>query len=479
MDKKIKNISQNIRSGKLLEESIPQLFNYLANYYQTNAGIQLSMHYYAFYEAYCDEEDNWSKEIKKVTKQLNAIISNNILLNKNGKDREDAIHAVDSIREDIKSRMDFLTAYTDIFQIYEYVLNRMEYRFKEEMDNTDEEEFEKEVLRYIFESEDNMVINEKLKDIIGQLPVRITKQKYFDILKDSINAYLGADKSALDTYLYILKTSAMIYHKEKMDTCYPELEEKRKSLAGIEYKNITQSTYEEAVKELQIATLILETETSVYFGLCEMVNDIYAILLCTNYAGMVDTGTEDAKKAAFSIIRVINEIFMVDDKWELPMELMDQFTDIEGVQEATIYELTTLEDALYEVEENHKKIAESLMLDQVLQVLLRTQKLLSNSLFIDLEDMREEETVDEEIVAREVLNITNELTELFAVQDRIITRAVMANTLSKMPVFLRNHKEVMDYVCYSIERCSDLSEKTACIDIIKSMMEDDRDSSDF
>jgi hypothetical protein len=119
------------------------------------------------------------------------------------------------------------------------------------------------------------------------------------------------------------------------------------------------------------------------------------------------------------------------------------------------------------------------MLDQVLQILLRSQKLLSNSLFIDLEDKGAEETVDEDITANEIRKITDELTELFAAQDRIVTRAVMANTLSKMPVFLKHHKEVMDYVRYSIERCSDPSEKAASIDIIQSMMEDNQEYSEF
>jgi len=46
----------------------------------------------------------------------------------------------------------------------------------------------------------------------------------------------------------------------------------------------------------------------------------------------------------------------------------------------------------------------------------------------------------------------------------------MANTMNKLPVFFKDHKEVMDYVRYSLERCSDIHEKIACIEIIRDIM---------
>jgi hypothetical protein len=470
MNKKIKSISQDIHSGKLLEENIPQLFNHLAGHYKTNAGVRLAMHYYAFYEAYCDEEDTWSKESKEVIVQLNRIIKDNILQSQSGVAREKAITCVDAIRNDIIKRMDLLTAYTDIFQTYEYILNRVEYRFKEELDTVDEEELSKEILRYIFDSEDNLVINEKIKEIIGQLPIRITKQKYFDLLKESIHAYLGADQSSLDTYLYMLRTSAMLYREEGMDTYYPALWQKKDFLSQLAYKDITQETYQKALRVLQIATLTLESETTVYFGLQEIVNEVYAILLCSTYAGMVESEADAAEKAAFSIIQDINDIFITNEKKELSIDLMEKFTETEGVQEALSYEIATMEDALYVVDNNHKALAQSLMLDQLLQVLKRSGYLLSNSLFIDLEEDKVEETVDEDRVEKEAKVLEEELTALFAEHDRVISRAVIANTINKMPVFFRDHKEVMDYVRYSLERCSDSYEKAACVEIINAIM---------
>lgn len=470
MNKRIRHLSQEVRSGKQLQENIPQLFNTMADHYQTYASVRLVMHYFSFYESYLDEENTWGVQAKETIGRINHIIQENILNGCVGAAREKAICETDVLRKEISKRMNVLTTYTDIFQIYEFVLNRLEYRFKEELEPVDEEEIEKEILRYIFAEEDNLVINEKIREIIGQLPIRITKQKYFDLLHGSLNAYLGADEVSLQTYLYMLRTSAMLYREEGMEECYPELAKRMDQLSKVDYKNITKEVYDQCVSALQVATLMLEIDTTIYFGLQEIVNEVYAMLLCSTYAGMVDSEFSIATNTAMTILQEINNAFTQTEKTELNEELLDKFTDMEGVQEELSYELTLLEDALYEVEHTHQELAKSMMLDQLLQILLRSQKLLSNSLFIDLDEVQKENIVDEAILEAETQTLTKELEELFSNQDKIVSRAIMANTLSKMPVFFKDHKEVMDYVRYSIERCSDVYEKAACIEIINEIM---------
>lgn len=470
MNKKISHISQEIRKGKFLEENIPQLFNYLADSYDTYAGIRLAMHYYTFYESFCDEENTWSSDARAAISQLNEIIRENILQMQSGTGRENALRAVDELRNNITEKMDVLIAYTDLFQIYEYVLNRLEFRFNDELEPVDETEFAKEILRYIFDTEDNFVINEKIKDIIGQLPIRITRQKYFDLLEEGIRTYLGADQASLDTFLYMLRTSAMLYQQESMDSVYPRLKEMKEALSGVDFKAITREAYDKAVVTLRAATLVLEEESTIYFGLQEMVNDVYTMLLCFPYAGMSDLPASKARNAAFSVIGEINRLFCVNEKSELQTDCMGLFTDMEGVQEELSYEQLELEAALYEADKEHHSLIQSLMLEPLIKVLVSSQKLLSNSLFTKLEEDEKSAIVTQDLIETETGKLKEELANLFAKQDKFIIRAVMANTINKIPVFFNDHKEVMDYVRYSLERCSDPYEKAACIEIIKMIM---------
>lgn len=89
----------------------------------------------------------------------------------------DAVDRIDALRNRIIAKMEILTAYTDIFQIYEYVLNRVEYRFSESEfgDEYYNDRFEKDIYRYITGDKDNTVINMKLSQIVGQVPMRLSK----------------------------------------------------------------------------------------------------------------------------------------------------------------------------------------------------------------------------------------------------------------------------------------------------------------
>ena len=473
MDKRMKQISQEIQKGRNLEQNIPQLFNSMANQYQVVAEVRLAMHYFTFYEAYYDDENTWSKEALSYIDQVNGIIHDNIVENKAGTDREKAIVKIHSIRKDIMKHMEALISYTDMFQIYEYVLNRIEYRFKEEAEYVDDEEFAKDILRFIFDSDDNFIINEKIKDIVGQLPIRITKQKYFELINDSFKSYLGAAASSLESFLYMLRTSAMLNSGDEMGILYPELWEKKEQLAQMDYQNMTRELFDKAKSTLRIASLTLETETSAYYGLQEIINDAYALLLCTPYAGMAitdDTTTDNARKAAQRIITDINVIFATKEKKDVFDEVMEHFTGLEGVQEELAFGVDSMESAFFEITQNSKDLVESLILNPVMNVLVRSQSLLSNSLFVDFDESEDVIMVSESKLANAARQLERDMTELFSKQDRILTRAIMANTMNKLPVFFKDHKEVMDYVRYSLERCSDIHEKIACIEIIRDIM---------
>jgi hypothetical protein len=470
MDKRMINISRDVRNGRFLEENIPMLFNYMADQYHAYASVRLAMHYETLYEAYLDDADLWSEEAREVITQLNKIIKKHVLTKHKVNEMEKTIHFVDELRKNIMLRMKILTNYTDIFQIYEYILNRVEYRFKEEDPAKEDDEFAKEVLRYIFDTQDNVVINEKIKEIIGQLPIRMTKQKYFDRLRESIELYQGADRTSLDSYLYILRTSAMLSNDEKMKNYYPELWEQKERLSSLKYKEITKTEFDEAEAALRKATLFLESEATVYYSFQEIVNEVYAILLCDPYAGMSPYTAGNQQELVSTILMEINSSFLKNVKSELSQELYDKFTGIEGVQEELSSDLVGLEDALYEIDQNYRKLTESIMVNNLLNILLRTRDLLSNSLFIDWEEEKNEETVDEKLAEAEAKSLEEEMSELFAGQDKAVSRAVMANTLNKMPVFFKNHTEVMDYVRYSLEHCNDSYEKTACMEIINNIM---------
>lgn len=466
----MKRLYKDILNGSLMEENIPTFFNGLADNYHTSACVRLAMHYFSFYETYLDDENLWSREVLDIIQKLNEVINNSIMSKQSGSELEAEVRQVDKLRNKIMDHMKQLTVYTDIFQVYEYILNRVEYRFKEGEAPEDTEEFAREVLQYIFDTEDNFIINDKIREMVGQLPIRMTKQRYFDMIRGSINEYKGAPGDTLDTFLYMLKTSAMLESTEDMKTVYPALWENKTFLEQLTYKNITQELFQEAEVHLRKASQFLPEEINVYYNLQEIINVVYAILIVAPYTGLGMNSYQKQDEAALSIISDVNRLFAEREKQEASDETAIQFHVLEGVQEELSFDLTVFEDALYQVDQNHRKLVESIMAGKQLNVLLLCKDLLSNSLFIDFYEIKSALPVSEERIKEEADQIIDQLSQLFEGHDRMVTRAVMANTLNKLPVFFQDHKEIMDYVLYSLEKCSDMAEKQACIDMIRDIM---------
>ena len=470
MDKHTKQLYQNIISNKQLEESLPGFFNSLTDKYHTLAAVRLAFHYYSFYENYCDEGELWGEAAKLVMEQLNRVIGESVIHSRSGREHEEAVRTVDLLRNDIIHRMKLLTSYSDVCTIREYLLNRIEYRFKVSDSWQDDEEFAREVLGYIFDTQDNAIINDKIRVVIGQLPVRMTKLKFFELIKGSLREYVGAGQDTLETFLYMLRSSALLDLPKEADPSYPALWEMKQKLLSQDYKNMTAEEYEKADLELKQAASLLEAEIEVYYSLQEIVNEVYTILLCNPYAGMSAAYNEKEEKAAYEIIRGIQEEFGKGQKQEPSVELLEHFNALEGIQEELSYDLIVLEEALYQVDQNHRKLAEGIMTDKLLNILLLAKDLLSNSLFIDFYEVKSNQPVSEAKASWEADLLIGELTKLFEQSDRMVSRAIMANLLNKVPVFFNGHKEVMDYVLNSMEKCTDQAEKAACIEIILDMI---------
>lgn len=111
------------------------------------------------------------------------------------------------------------------------------------------------------------------------------------------------------------------------------------------------------------------------------------------------------------------------------------------------------------------------MAEKLLNILLLSKNLLSGSLFIDLHKVESDKVVDKEMLQREIDKFLEDVEKKFKNSDRMIIRAIMANTIKRIPVFFNNHTEVMDYVLYSLNKCTDAAEKYACIEIIDSIMD--------
>ena len=178
-----KQMLNEIRKGKRVAENI----SIYADKY-TEVSYQYAMHrmalqYYALYETLQDCRESDSKEAEPVLARLHECVG--CMFKEDG---SLTVELVAEIRNDIIRKMRVLTAYTDILQIYEYVLNRVEPKFNQDLkDFPDLDHFVNRLNAFIYGVKDNMVINGRMKEVIGQLPVRMTKAKFLEYVSNSFD----------------------------------------------------------------------------------------------------------------------------------------------------------------------------------------------------------------------------------------------------------------------------------------------------
>lgn len=85
-----------------------------------------------------------------------------------------------AFRKTLEVKMTAITSYADELDQYEYMINRIEGAYMEQQEPViDDETFAGDLVRFIFSEENNFVISEKMKTVLSQLPIRMTKNNFF------------------------------------------------------------------------------------------------------------------------------------------------------------------------------------------------------------------------------------------------------------------------------------------------------------
>ena len=160
-------IASEITKGKNLSDNLVKYGKGLSSLYNGLAYIKMSMNYYTILNMIKDNEIDDElflemfqgvNEIIEISSIDSAVASEDVLTDK-----------ISSLRNRLIAIMESITDYVDKFKIYEYVLNRVEYRFKD--DELDEEYYNtymtNDIMHYILSDKDNVSINGFRGDVIS------------------------------------------------------------------------------------------------------------------------------------------------------------------------------------------------------------------------------------------------------------------------------------------------------------------------
>ncbi len=478
MSDSIKQCVKALDKNKNVRQILPEYVDKCMHMNYEDAKLKLMMHYYMYYETITEGINPYIDSARDTTDAVNEIIADIYERELSDEEMSETAVRVLQLRQNVMDKMQVLAAYVDRFIVYEYILNRVQYRFEEMKKLPDDAEFAQDVVKFIFGSKDNVAINDSIHSIIGQLPMRMTRTRYIDIIRNSISVYEGNDMSSLESFIYMFRTNAMLYKNDSMDKYFTEFVPILDELSKVDYENITKELYDIYAEKIRNNAAKLNDISDLYMQLGQIINELYIIAVSSKYNDKPDRGA-----AQQVVIRGINSLFTnsKSDVWELSNEefeddeaklywLGEHFPEIEGKQEQLYDAMNMAGAVLDETMEAQKEVIDELSLTQDFMYLKQISQLNSNSLFAELNEVID----DKKVTAEDVLRISDELTveikDYLKKNSRMVRRAIMANTIDKLPVFFNTPQEVADYVTMSLEQCDDEAEKYASKELIMEMM---------
>lgn len=458
----MKIAANEITKGKNLDTNLKKYSYGMMDLYNNYSLIRFSMNYYSLAEMYLEDNENsetlFEEEVLKLVDEVfeNENISSEI------------IERVNTLRNNIINKMKGIISLADIFSIYEYVLNRIEYRFKDGSDILVESDdmFASRIISYILSEKDQMLINTRISEVVRELPVRMTKNKFFELFSNGLKVYKGSEKQSVNDFLYMIRTSAMLDIDENAKLFSEDINEIYKEFRETDYSAIDEETYNNLHDKLTYTTDIIQKNVSLYQILIDTINDLYAYCLSKEYL----SDNNVTRQISCKIISMINN--KLKDKENDNEEIEELFINLEGKQEEYYRKIMNFSNILDVINDMYIDEVNKYGLLETYKSLEKVEKLESGSSFVEFDIENDTEIADDSFIDSKIEETKNDLSLFFKENSKIVNRAVMANILSSLPIFFGNVDEIKNYITSSISQCTDNAEKLAIYELFEKIMEE-------
>ncbi len=453
MAREIRELASDIKAKRRLEEVLPEFVSEAASAYGSLALVNLLMEYATFSGAVEEGTVTLNEKQQKAKEETDNIIKDCIIGDYDPEKNKEAVKKLIYLREGLKNDMETITTFADRFLIYEYIMNRLEPKYEgTEFTLQSDDDIAREILGRIFSSDDNNIINEKIREMVSQLPVRMTRGKFTDHISEAFSLYREADPKSLRSFDYMLRSAAGIYtcEREKEETelneCLKALEEFTGDAEG------DMDAYFDAKSALYKGTQTIKDSSEAISDLTTVVNAALTVMLTRPYFSL------PAEKEAKKNVEILKKLMDSDEN------LDGLFSGLEGKMELLSDRVNEAGKAVDHINENLKDRVAELMLSTAFNGILAAERLGEGNLYADLTDENENE---EELTLEEVRDtFIKDISEHMAQISQKKKRAMMAAVLKELPVFFESRTAVMDYVRASLESCRDDGEKYISVELL-------------
>ena len=455
MNQELIKARKELLAKRDVEYNLPCYLRNLAGVYYRMANYNLAMQYTAFTEGVSEGDVILPKEAEAYAGEIKSFMD--ALAKGEGMVSEERLTAIGTLRERLTVAMQALTAYTDRLYLHEYVLQRLAPGMEGTVEEVDSNAALEEISSFLFFDEEQEGLLARVSATVSELPVRMTKAKFFEWVRSTASVYKESDSETLDRVFYMLYSASGLYEPEGMEL-FPECKEALAYLNGLDYRDITEEQYKEAKQRLESVTEFITSVSEAYFSLTEIANSLMTVLFTEGYVMPADS---EATKGCRDIYRMIAEGKDFTDE-----ELVEAFETFEGLPEE-IEEFLFTEEAYFDELSVDDKLLDAMMQKALYTRVAYARRLHTSSIFVKLEEEQQKEASFDEMLEEFCVAVT----KVLEAGQRAVNRAVMARVIQNLPLPFTRKSDIQKYVLATLENCHDMSEKTAAMRAIRELAE--------
>lgn len=433
------------------------------------ASIRFALGYTLYYETEAEKTKN-AKEDSPAKQEIDAVWTGfrqefHALV---GRFLEGEVPAdeAEAFRRHFIQRTEELLDFASGFTVYECVLRRMRRRFMPEAVPVEsDEDMVNQIMRYIISESEPAQRNERIRAVLAELPLRMTKAKFFSLVRQALSVYEGTDKYSLEQMTEHLKREALLSVSLQMETDYPSLSRSLKKLEQIDYTHMDKETFMPLWAELEAIGSSLVDQITDSRERINVIND-FCVVCLTHQDLLMESGEKEMLHKLITLLwkNMEEDNYSVDQR-----RLYQLLHSLEGRQEM-YYE----QWARYEWPDNDGFDGEE-ELSEEKERLRKVSLLLSSSDFMSLEREKKPEGSEILLSKKAVEELCQPLLDALEAdwkgKPKYVVRAVMAKLLGELPMFFTTSDELREFITGCFDSCTDTAEKEECIQAIKEEME--------
>ncbi len=361
----------------------------------------------------------------------------------------------------------------DSYQLAEYLLNRAEHRFigeKSLPEDYADLSFTEEIMSFISMKKDE-ARGLALADILAELPVRMTKERFYETVSNRLGIYRSSDTEALEGILSQIYPAAGLTDEEEAGRYAPlsEVREILEFFSSCSLSDIEEADFFRLQDRLGAISRRLNLDSDLCHAAALVLNDLETLLL----SGGGDTEAPEYRNAKSIQEKTASLLLKLPERDEaLLEEVLSECENLEGHLEDALEAFRESSSFIGEVLDRCSEEIASAGLEDAYGALQMIRALRSDSIFAEEPgSVRPPEDVTDAVFEEECGKLLASFAKVFGASKKSYSRAVMARVLSILPPVFKSAEELENYIFAALSSCRRAEEKLACIELVRSIME--------